>query len=134
MPRNASTGLFTRVSNSFSNPSAGTIIDPTDATAYFADIDAGLSLENLTGPVTGASFNKVVVTAPATAATLTIPDGVTLTGPAASGTAATLGNAETFTGAKTFGSAGAVGKLKIAGTTSGSTILDATAIASGTLT
>jgi hypothetical protein len=46
----------------------------------------------------------------------------------------TLGNAETVTGAKTFGSAGAVGKLKIAGTTSGTTILDATAAASGTLT
>jgi hypothetical protein len=61
-------------------------------------------------------------------------DGTTLTGPAASGTAMTLGNVETVTGVKTFGSAGAVGKLAIAGTTSGSTVLNATAIASGTLT
>jgi hypothetical protein len=87
-----------------------------------------------TAPVTANTINKVAITAPATAATLTIPDGVTLTGPAASGVAMTLGNAETVTGVKTFGSAGAVGRFKLAGTTSGATILDATAIASGTLT
>jgi hypothetical protein len=80
------------------------------------------------------SYNKVVITAPATSATLTLIDGTTLTGPAASGTVMTLGNTETVTGVKTFGSAGAVGRLKVAGTTSGSTILDATAVASGTLT
>lgn len=45
-----------------------------------------------------------------------------------------LADVQTVTGAKTFGSAGAVGKLKVAGTTSGSTIIDATAVASGTLT
>ena len=46
-----------------------------------------------------------------------------------------LASVQTVTGAKTFGSAGAVGKLIIAGTTSGSTILNATAAAgSGTLT
>lgn len=80
------------------------------------------------------SYNKVVITAPASSATLTLIDGTTLTGPAASGTAMTLGNTETVTGIKTFGSAGAVGRLKVAGTTSGSTVLDATAVASGTLT
>lgn len=86
------------------------------------------------GVATATTINKVTITAPATGSTLTIPDGVTLTGPAASGTAMTLGNAETVTGAKTFGVAGNVGKLIIAGTTSGMTILNATAIASGTLT
>ncbi len=45
-----------------------------------------------------------------------------------------LAGTETITGIKTFGSSGAVGRLKIAGTTSGTTILDATAVASGTLT
>lgn len=81
------------------------------------------------------SYNKVVITAPATAATLTLIDGTTLTGPAASGTVMTLGNTETVTGVKTFGSAGAVGRLKIAGTTSGAITLDATAVAgSGVLT
>jgi hypothetical protein len=81
------------------------------------------------------SYNKVVITAPATSATLTLTDGTTLTGPAASGTAMTLGNTETVTGVKTFGSAGAVGRLKIAGTTSGAITLDATAVAgSGVLT
>lgn len=86
------------------------------------------------GVAAATSINKVAITAPATGATLTIPDGVTLTGPAASGTAMTLGNTETVTGVKTFGSAGAVGRLKLAGTTSGTTVLDATAIASGTVT
>lgn len=45
-----------------------------------------------------------------------------------------LATAQTITGAKTFGGVGAVGKLIIAGTTSGSVILDATAAASGTVT
>lgn len=81
------------------------------------------------GVASATSINKVAVTAPATSATLTIPDGVTFTGPASSGTAMTLGNAETVTGVKTFGSAGAVSKLKIAGSTSGSTTLDTSAVA-----
>ncbi|WP_441228054.1 beta strand repeat-containing protein [Tardiphaga sp. 20_F10_N6_6] len=84
------------------------------------------------GVATATSINKVAITAPATSATLTIPDGVTLTGPAASGTAMTLGNTETVTGIKTFGSPGAVGRLKLAGTTSGTTTLDASAVAGTT--
>jgi hypothetical protein len=94
--------------------------------------------ETVTGAKTfsnaGNTYNKVTITAPATSATLTLIDGTTLTGPAASGTAMTLGNNETVTGVKTFGAAGNVGKLVVAGTTSGSTVLNATAIASGTLT
>ena len=88
------------------------------------------------GTYSGAvSYNKVIVTAPATSATLTLIDGTTLTGPAASGTVMTLGNTETVTGVKTFGSAGAVGRLKVAGTTSGTITLDAAAVAgSNTLT
>lgn len=46
-----------------------------------------------------------------------------------------LATAQTVTGKKTFGSAGAVGKLAVAGSTSGSTIIDAAAVAgSGTVT
>jgi len=46
-----------------------------------------------------------------------------------------LASAQTVSGAKTFGTAGSVGRLIIAGATSGSTILDATSIAgSGTVT
>lgn len=86
------------------------------------------------GAATATSINKLAITAPATSATLTLIDGTTLTGPAASGTAMTLGNTETVTGIKTFGSSGAVGRFKLAGTTSGSTVLDASATASGTLT
>ena len=40
-----------------------------------------------------------------------------------------LASVQTVTGAKTFGSAGAVGKLKVAGTTSGSVTLDTDAVA-----
>ena len=36
---------------------------------------------------------------------------------------------QTITGAKTFGSAGAVGKLKVAGTTSGAVTIDTSAVA-----
>jgi hypothetical protein len=85
------------------------------------------------GVASATSVNKVAITAPATSATLTIPDGVTLTGPASSGTAMTLGNTETVTGVKTFGSAGNVSRFRIAGQTSGSTILEAAATASGTV-
>lgn len=46
-----------------------------------------------------------------------------------------LASVQTVTGKKTFGSAGAVGKLAVAGSTSGSTIIDAAATAgSGTVT
>ena len=45
-----------------------------------------------------------------------------------------LASVQVVTGLKTFGSAGAVSKLAVAGNTSGSTILDASAVASGTLT
>lgn len=82
----------------------------------------------LLGIAAATSINKVAITAPATGATLTIPDGVTLTGPAASGTAMTLGNVETVTGAKTFNN----GKLVAAGATSGTTTVNATAIAGST--
>lgn len=112
---------------------AAAITDETGSGALVFGTSPSLTTPNI-GAATATSINKVTITAPATGATITIPDGVTLTGPTSSGTAATLGNTETFTGVKTFGSAGAVGRLKIAGTTSGSTTLDASATASGTLT
>lgn len=83
------------------------------------------------------STNAIVASITGNAATVTgfTAGAGTLTGPASSGVAMTLGNVETVTGAKTFGSAGAVGKLIVAGTTSGTTIIDATAVAgSGTVT
>ncbi len=130
-------GLGANVATFLATPSSANL-----AAALTDETGSGLAVfatsPSLTTPTLGVasatSINKVALTAPATAATLTIPDGVTLTGPASSGTAMTLGNSETVTGVKTFGSAGAVGRLKLAGTTSGTTILDATAVASGTLT
>lgn len=81
------------------------------------------------GAASASSINKVAITAPATGATLTIPDGVTLTGPAASGTAMTLGNAETVSGTKSFND----GTVLLKGASSGSTTLKAAAAASGTM-
>jgi hypothetical protein len=43
MPRNPTTGVFTRVDNSFSEPAVNTVIDPTDATLLFDDYDAALT-------------------------------------------------------------------------------------------
>lgn len=42
MPFNSS-GVFTRVDNSFSNPVFGTTISPTDADTFFDDVDAALN-------------------------------------------------------------------------------------------
>lgn len=83
------------------------------------------------GVASATTVNKVTITPPATSAVLTIPDGVTLTGPAASGTAMTLGNVETVTGTKTIGNT----KLQLAGSSSGVTILNAgTTPATNTIT
>ena len=41
MPYNTTTGVFTRTSNSFSDPVTGTVIDPDDADDLFDDYDAG---------------------------------------------------------------------------------------------
>lgn len=112
---------------------AGALTDETGSGANVFAISPTLVTPAI-GAATATTVNKVTITAPASAATLTIPDGVTLIGPAASGTAMTLGNTETITGVKTFGSAGAVGRLKLAGTTSGTTVVDAAAVASGTIT
>lgn len=127
------TGVATFLTTPSSANLAAAVTDETGSGALVFGTSPTLTTPTI-GVATATSVNKVAITAPATGATLTIPDGVTLTGPATSGTAMTLGNAETITGAKTFGAAGNVGKLIVAGSTSGSTIIDATAVASGTLT
>jgi hypothetical protein len=149
MPRSATTGVYTRVVNSFSQPVFGTLIDPVDADSYFDDLDVGLNPANFAGPTNiigaltlgkaGSSVGTLgFFNATSGSITLSPPTGalgtVTLTLPDATDTLVGLGTTDTFTGVKTFGVAGNVGKLVIAGTTSGSTVLDATAIASGTLT
>lgn len=79
MPRNLTTGVFTRVSNSFSNPVYGTVIDPTDADALFDDYDGGLTF-NDTEPLilVGSTSGVLTILAPDTASgTLTLPAGTT---------------------------------------------------------
>lgn len=58
MPRDPVTGIYTRVSNTFSEPVIGDIIDPVDADEYFDDLDDGLNslpslLVTYTPPGTG---------------------------------------------------------------------------------
>lgn len=43
MARNSSTGIYTRVDNSFSNPVTGTTIDPADADTFFDDVEASMN-------------------------------------------------------------------------------------------
>lgn len=92
-----------------------------------------LTSPTLTTPALGVaaatSVNKVTITAPATGSTLTIPDGVVLTGPAVSGTTATLAGTETLTN-KTLTSP-IINGATISGTISANTVtstpqLDAT--------
>lgn len=79
MPRSPTTGIFTRVSNSFSDPITGTVIDPTDAIELFTDYDSGLTFDDgepliLIGSTTGV----LTIKAPDTASgTLTFPAGTT---------------------------------------------------------
>lgn len=43
MSRNSTTGIYTRVSNSFSQPVTGTTIDPSDADTFFDDVEAAMN-------------------------------------------------------------------------------------------
>lgn len=83
--------------------------------------NSAVTIADTTGNITGGSYNKVTITAPATGSTLTIADGKTLTANASltlagtdsttmtfPGTNATIARtdaAQTFTGVQTFSSA-----------------------------
>jgi hypothetical protein len=86
------------------NEAADATCFPLFVTAATGDLgpktNAALIFDSTTGKLGATTFNGLGITA--TTGVLTMPNGVTLTGPAASGTAMTLGNAETVTGAKTF--------------------------------
>lgn len=61
MPFNPTTGVFTRVDNTFSDPVTGTLIDPIDADGLFDDYDAGLTASH-TFTQTGTGAVPVAVT------------------------------------------------------------------------
>lgn len=60
MPRNPTTGVFTRVANSFSNPVFGTLIDPVDADALFDDYDVGLTNSIPKEPIVVTTSSDVI--------------------------------------------------------------------------
>jgi len=79
MPRNPTTGDFVRVSNTFSEPVYGTVIDPTDANSLFDDYDVGLTFDDaspliLIGSTSGVTTIKA---ADAASGTITLPAGTT---------------------------------------------------------
>jgi hypothetical protein len=79
MPRNQTTGDFDRVSNSFSEPVYGTVIDPTDANSLFDDYDTGLTFDD-TSPLIliGSTAGITKIQAADTASgTITLPAGTT---------------------------------------------------------
>lgn len=71
---------------------AGVISDET-GTGSLVFANTPTLITPVLGVATATSINKVAITAPATGATLTIPDGVTFTGPSSSGTAVIQGSA-----------------------------------------
>lgn len=114
-----------------------------------ADGVSTLASPNLDTPdIDGGTIEDVLVTGSLEDATTVLVDNVdptkklafqlsglttettrTLTPPDADDTIMGLGTVQTVTAAKTFGAPGAVGKLKVAGTTSGAATIDAPAIA-----
>lgn len=124
------TGVGTDGNVTRAQPAVADLSDGSSGTGAVVLVTGATLVTPTLGVATATSINKVAITAPATGATLTIPDGVTLTGPAASGTAMTLGNVETVTGAKSFNSGTVIHK----GSSSGTTTVQASAAASGVLT
>lgn len=61
MPRNPTTGVFTRVDNSFSEPVANTIIEPVDAIELFDEYDAALTNSIPKEPIVVTTSSDVVV-------------------------------------------------------------------------
>ena len=106
-------------------------------------VTTGGSAQTITKPVTMSGQNVishsntgVIIRSVSGAFATTIAGGAvsanrTINTPVvtATDTFATLGLAQTFTALQTFGTATAVGKLAVAGATSGSTIINATAVA-----
>lgn len=79
MPRNPTTGIFDRVSNSFSDPIVNTVIDPGDAIELFNDYDSGLTFDDSDPLILiGSTSGVLTILAPDTASgTLTLPAGTT---------------------------------------------------------
>jgi hypothetical protein len=90
---------------------------------YQADINA-LVVGGITASgISATSINSLTITT--STGTLTIPNGVVLTGPASSGTVMTLGNTETVTGIKTWQAAQAWNATSLFGGTAKATFYDA---------
>jgi hypothetical protein len=108
MPRNPTTGIFDRISNSFSDPIVNTVIDPNDAIALFDDYDEGLTFNNAEPLIlVGSTSGVTTIVAEAVASG-------TLTVPAATDTLVGKATTDIFTN-KTFDTAGVGNSLSIAG-------------------
>jgi len=132
---NGTINAGTQLIDNVSDIATGTISDETNTVS-------AITITDTTGAMLlGASFDMG-------SQTVTNSTGITVVGTITSGTwtgtavasanldadTAHLTTNQTFTGIKTFGGVADVGKLLVAGTTSGTTTIDATAVASGLLT
>lgn len=119
-------------------PIADTTLNLTaSATNYVESTTAGVVSFNTSAFTAGRIQIGIAVTGTATITTWTDKRTSGVGGGAAGiGTSGDmlLGTVQIVTALKTFGAAGAVSKFALAGTTSGSTVLDASAVASGTAT
>lgn len=89
MPRNPTTGVFTRVVNSFSEPVSGTVIDPSDAISLFDDYDSGLTeavpveptqVTSSSATISATAGSIAIVRAGPTATALALPSVTTRNG------------------------------------------------------
>lgn len=108
MPRNQTTGAFTRVSNSFSNPVVGTPIAPSDADSYFDDVDSGLTFTDTSPLILVGSTSGVtkLIAEDAASGTVIVPAG--------DSTLVSKTSTDNLTG-KTFDTAGSGNSLSING-------------------
>lgn len=129
--------LLKNQTDAFENGIYDTDISGTNPTNWNRADDADTSVEVNNGMLTVITEGTTNAN---TAFVLTTPNPITLNTTDLTfqkfsfADLANLNSAQRFIGIKTFGEVGDVGKLAIAGTTSGITILDATPVASGTLT
>ena len=93
-------GAFPFTCNSGIDSINGTVVSGITGTTNLVFSNSPTLVTPTIGAATATSVNGLTITT--STGTLTIPNSVVLTGPAASGTAATLGNNETFAGDKTF--------------------------------
>lgn len=114
MPRNPTTGVFTLVSNSFSDPIDNTVIDPIDADATWDDLSGGLNSLPILDGADAISVDFKGATSGETRLQASAVASGTITLPAATDTLVGKATTDALTN-KTFDTAGTGNSLLING-------------------